>query len=183
MLTPEAGKGFLFVNFDNFVNPQGRKVARHWPEEFQQLDLSVITYLASVTVTKVVFSPSRGPSPDLLILDEKSKPKSHQSLNRKTHQFLSFPIGPDEFTWWDLKSHWGFPSLGFYCCEQTPDTMTKTSLIKDNIQLGQLTGSEVQLIIIKAGIWQHPGRHGAGGAESSTFSSEVLLAEYWLPGS
>jgi hypothetical protein len=34
------------------------------------------------------------------------------------------------------------------------------------------TGSEVQSIIIKAGAWQHPGRHGAGGAESSTSSSE-----------
>ena len=34
------------------------------------------------------------------------------------------------------------------------------------------TGSEVQSIIIKAGTWQYPGRHGAGGAESSTSSSE-----------
>jgi hypothetical protein len=33
-------------------------------------------------------------------------------------------------------------------------------------------GSEVQSIIIKAGAWQHPGRHGAGGAESSTSSSK-----------
>jgi len=32
------------------------------------------------------------------------------------------------------------------------------------------TGSEVQSIIIKVGTWQHPGRHGAGGAESSTSS-------------
>jgi hypothetical protein len=30
-------------------------------------------------------------------------------------------------------------------------------------------------IIIKAGAWQHPGRHGAGDAESFTSSSEV----YW----
>jgi hypothetical protein len=35
-----------------------------------------------------------------------------------------------------------------------------------------LTGSEVQSIIIKTGAWQFPGRHGAGGAESSTSSSE-----------
>jgi len=35
-----------------------------------------------------------------------------------------------------------------------------------------LTGPEVQSIVIKAGAWQHPGRHGAGGAESSTSSSE-----------
>jgi hypothetical protein len=37
---------------------------------------------------------------------------------------------------------------------------------------GWLTGSEVQSIIIKAGTWQHPGRYGAGGAESSPSSSE-----------
>jgi hypothetical protein len=54
--------------------------------------------------------------------------------------------------------------------------MTKASLIKDNIYLGLVqvlayTGSEVQYIIIKAGAWQHLGRHGAGGAESSTASS------------
>jgi hypothetical protein len=50
--------------------------------------------------------------------------------------------------------------------------MTKASLIKDKIQVGWLTGSKVQSIIIKAGAWQHPGRHGAGGAESSASSSE-----------
>jgi hypothetical protein len=48
---------------------------------------------------------------------------------------------------------------------------------------GLLTGSEVQSIIIKVGAWQCPGRHGAGGAESSASSSEGCLAEYWLPGS
>jgi hypothetical protein len=37
---------------------------------------------------------------------------------------------------------------------------------------GWLTGSEVQSIIIKVGAWQCPSRHGAGGAESSTSSSE-----------
>jgi hypothetical protein len=35
-----------------------------------------------------------------------------------------------------------------------------------------LTGSEVQSIIFKVRAWQHPGRHSAGGAESSTSSSE-----------
>jgi hypothetical protein len=35
-----------------------------------------------------------------------------------------------------------------------------------------LQGSEVQSIIIKVGAWQYPGRHGAGGAESSMFSSK-----------
>jgi hypothetical protein len=47
--------------------------------------------------------------------------------------------------------------------------MTKASLIK-NIYLG-ITGSEVQSII-KVGAWHYPGRHDAGGAESSTSSSK-----------
>ena len=38
---------------------------------------------------------------------------------------------------------------------------------KDNIELGLAYSSEVQPIIIKVGTWQHPGRHGAGEAESS----------------
>jgi hypothetical protein len=50
--------------------------------------------------------------------------------------------------------------------------MTKASLIRTTFNWGWLTGSEVQSIIIKAGTWQHPGRHGAGEAESSTSSSE-----------
>jgi hypothetical protein len=49
--------------------------------------------------------------------------------------------------------------------------MTKATLIR-TFKRGWFAGSEVQSIIIKAGIWQHPGRHGAGGAESSTFSPE-----------
>jgi hypothetical protein len=48
--------------------------------------------------------------------------------------------------------------------------MTKASLITFN--WGWLTVSEVQSIILKAGTWQDPGRCGAGGAESSIFSSE-----------
>jgi hypothetical protein len=36
---------------------------------------------------------------------------------------------------------------------------------------GWLTGSEIQSIIIKIGVWQHPGRHGTGVAEGSTSSS------------
>ena len=39
---------------------------------------------------------------------------------------------------------------------------------KDNISLRLAYRFRVQSIIIKAGTWQHPGRHGAGGAESST---------------
>jgi hypothetical protein len=50
--------------------------------------------------------------------------------------------------------------------------MTKATPIRTTFNWGRLTGTEVQSIIIKAGTWQHPGRHGAGGAESSTSSSE-----------
>ena len=52
------------------------------------------------------------------------------------------------------------------------DTMAKAIIIRATFNLGWLTGSEVQHIIIKAGTWQHPGRHGAGEVESSTSSSE-----------
>ena len=51
--------------------------------------------------------------------------------------------------------------------------MIKATLIMTTFNWGWLTGSEVQSIIIKVGAWQHPGRPGAGGAESSTSSSEV----------
>jgi len=50
--------------------------------------------------------------------------------------------------------------------------MTKATLIRTTFNWSWLTGSEVQYIIIKAGTWQHPGRHGAGGNENSTSSSE-----------
>jgi hypothetical protein len=49
--------------------------------------------------------------------------------------------------------------------------MTKASLIRITFHWGWLTGSEGQSIVIKVGAWQHPGRHGAGRAESSTSSS------------
>jgi hypothetical protein len=39
--------------------------------------------------------------------------------------------------------------------------VTKASLVKNK-----------NSFIIKTGTWQHPGRHGTGGAESSTSSSE-----------
>ena len=45
--------------------------------------------------------------------------------------------------------------------------MTKASLIRTAFNWGWLTGSEVQSSI-KAGAWQRPGNHDAGGAESST---------------
>jgi len=63
------------------------------------------------------------------------------------------------------------------------DTMTKAILRKTMFNWGWLKGSEAQFSIIKAGAWQHPGRHGAEGAESSTSSSERPLGEDWLPGS
>jgi hypothetical protein len=48
----------------------------------------------------------------------------------------------------------------------------KATLIRTTFNWDWLTGSKVQSIVIKVGAWQHPGRHGAGGAESSTSSSE-----------
>jgi hypothetical protein len=50
--------------------------------------------------------------------------------------------------------------------------MTKASLNKTTFNWGWLTDSEVQSIIIKVDAWQYPGRHGAGGAESSMSSSK-----------
>ena len=50
--------------------------------------------------------------------------------------------------------------------------MTKATLIRTTFNWGWLTSSEIQSIIIKMGTWQHPGRHGTEGAESSTSSSE-----------
>jgi hypothetical protein len=51
--------------------------------------------------------------------------------------------------------------------------MTKATLIRTAFNWGWLIGAEVQSIIIKVGTWQHPGRHGTAGAESSTSSSEA----------
>jgi len=48
--------------------------------------------------------------------------------------------------------------------------MIKATLIRTTFNWGWLTGSEIQSIIIKAGAWQHLGRHGAGGAENSASS-------------
>ena len=50
--------------------------------------------------------------------------------------------------------------------------MTKGTLTRTKFNWAWLTGSEIQFIIIKAGTWQHPSRHGAGRAESSTSCSE-----------
>jgi hypothetical protein len=46
--------------------------------------------------------------------------------------------------------------------------MTKATLSSTAVNWGWLTGSEVQSIIIKAVTWQQPGKHGTGGAESSS---------------
>jgi hypothetical protein len=50
--------------------------------------------------------------------------------------------------------------------------MTKATLIRTTFNCGWLIGLEIQSIIIMAEAWQHPGRHGAGRAESSTSLSE-----------
>jgi hypothetical protein len=50
--------------------------------------------------------------------------------------------------------------------------MFKATLKRTTFHWGWLTGSEVQSIIIKAGAWQPPGRHGSGRTESSISSSE-----------
>jgi hypothetical protein len=50
--------------------------------------------------------------------------------------------------------------------------MTKPTLIRATFNWGWFTDSKVQSSIIKAGAWQCPCRHGAGGAENSTSSSE-----------
>jgi hypothetical protein len=59
--------------------------------------------------------------------------------------------------------------------------LTKVTLIRTTFNWGWLTGSEVQSIIIKAGTWQHPGRHG--GWRSWEFYIFILrqLGEDWLP--
>ena len=46
------------------------------------------------------------------------------------------------------------------------------TVIRTTFNWGWLTSPEVQSTINKVGTWQHPGRHGTGGAESSTSSSE-----------
>jgi hypothetical protein len=51
--------------------------------------------------------------------------------------------------------------------------MTMATLIRTTFNWVWLTGSEVQSIVVKVGTWHHPGRHGAGGAESSTSSSKM----------
>jgi hypothetical protein len=48
----------------------------------------------------------------------------------------------------------------------------KVTLIRTTFNWVWLTGSEVQCIIIKEGALQHPGRHGAGRAKSSTSHSK-----------
>jgi hypothetical protein len=54
--------------------------------------------------------------------------------------------------------------------------MTKATLIWTTFTWGWLTGSEVQSIIIKAGTWKHPDRHGAGRVESISSCLHVKAA-------
>jgi hypothetical protein len=54
--------------------------------------------------------------------------------------------------------------------------MTKATLIRTTLNWSWLTGSEVQFIFIKAGKWQRPGRHGAGGAETSRSKDRRLVS-------
>jgi hypothetical protein len=49
--------------------------------------------------------------------------------------------------------------------------MTKATLKKTTFSWDWLTDSEIQSIFIKVRAWQHPGRHGAGGAKSSIMAS------------
>jgi hypothetical protein len=48
----------------------------------------------------------------------------------------------------------------------------KAILMRITFNWRWLTGLGVQSTIVKAEAWQHPGRHGGGGAESFTSSSE-----------
>jgi hypothetical protein len=50
--------------------------------------------------------------------------------------------------------------------------MTKATLLRTMFNWAWLIGSEVQSVVIKTRVWQPPGRHGAGGAESYTPSSK-----------
>jgi hypothetical protein len=52
------------------------------------------------------------------------------------------------------------------------DIMTKATLTETAFSWDWVTDSKIQYSMIKAGEWQHLGKHGAGGAESSTSSSE-----------
>jgi hypothetical protein len=50
--------------------------------------------------------------------------------------------------------------------------MKKAIAKRTTFNWGWLTGLEIQSIITKVRTWEHPGRHGAGGSENSTSSSE-----------
>jgi hypothetical protein len=56
-----------------------------------------------------------------------------------------------------------------YCTEHT---MTKVTFIRTTLNWNWLSSSEVQSIIIKEEAWQLTDRHGTGGTENSTSSSE-----------
>jgi hypothetical protein len=60
--------------------------------------------------------------------------------------------------------------LGFNCCEQAPRPrqLLKGHLIGPGFQVQRFS----PLSSRQEGAWQHPGRHGAGGAECLTSSSK-----------
>jgi hypothetical protein len=69
----------------------------------------------------------------------------------------------------ECSSIWSCVLRRVYCYKQTP---WSRQLLGQHLAGGWLRASEIQSIIIKVGSWQHPGRHGASRAESSTFLSE-----------
>jgi hypothetical protein len=73
---------------------------------------------------------------------------------------------------WVMLSHLPYITVLVRVLLLETDTMTKTTLIRTTFNWGWITGSEIQFIFVKAGTWQHPGRHCTGRAESSTSSSE-----------
>ena len=62
--------------------------------------------------------------------------------------------------------------------------MTKATLRSTTYNWDSLIGSEVQSAIIKAGAWQHPGRHGTGGTPCPcphTYSNKAILPNSATP--
>ena len=60
-----------------------------------------------------------------------------------------------------------------------PSGDMEDSAVEGDLNCGSLALEvlEVQSIIMESGTGQHPGRHGAGGAESSTYSYKVSLEQ------
>jgi hypothetical protein len=54
--------------------------------------------------------------------------------------------------------------------------MSKASLIRATSNWGWLIGSEFQSIIIKAGAWQHPDRHGFTSSSEGCYQNTYFQA-------